>query len=72
MKTTLLFARIFQSKMLLIKKVGEHIILLNEEMKVVSDIPDATFEINGETLVIVSKGEKAVELPKQQVGLLYK
>ena len=56
--------------MLLIKQVGEHIILLNENMKVVSDIPDATFEINGETLVIVSKGEKAVELPKSQCGIL--
>lgn len=57
--------------MLLIKKVGEHIVIINEEMKVVSDIPDATFTIQGETVVIKSKGKTAVELPKSQTGVLY-
>ena len=58
--------------MLLIKKVGEHIIVMNETLDVVKDYPDATLSVVGETFIIESNGEKAVELPKSQCAILYK
>lgn len=58
--------------MLFVKKVGEHILLMTETLDVVKDYPDATLSVVGDTLVITSGGCTAVELPKQQVGLIYK
>jgi len=57
--------------MMLIKKVGEHILVMNETLEVVKDFPDATFTIQDETVIIKSKGKTAVELPKSQTGVLY-
>lgn len=57
--------------MVFIKKVGERVLVMNEMMEVVKEYPDSDFSVVGETLVIESKGTKALELPKSQCGILF-
>lgn len=58
--------------MMVIKQVAEHIIVMNDSLMVVKDIPNAKFKVVGDTLVITQNGEKAMELPKSTTGILYK
>ena len=58
--------------MMILKQVAEHIIVMNEELVVVRDIPNAKFKVVGDTLVITQNDEKAMELPKENVGIMYK
>ena len=57
---------------MVIKQVAEHIILMDETLMVVKDIPNAKFKVVGDTLVITQKNEKIMELPKAATGILYK
>lgn len=57
---------------MIIKQVAEHIIVMDETLTVVRDIPNANFKVVGDTLVITQNGEKAMELPKENVGIMYK
>ncbi len=45
---------------------------MDETLMVVKDIPNAKFKVVGDTLVIIQNGEKAMELPKDNVGIIYK
>ena len=58
--------------MMILKQVAEHIIVMNEELVVVRDIPNAKFKVVGDTLVITQNDEKAMELPKENVWIMYK
>ena len=57
---------------MVIKKVAEHVILMDETLVVVRDIPNANFKVVGDTLVITQNDEKVMELPRGSTAILYK
>lgn len=58
--------------MMVIKQVAENVILMDETLVVVRDIPKAKFKVVGDTLVITQNNEKVMEMPKASTAILYK
>lgn len=55
-----------------IKQVAEHVIVLNDEMKLVIEYPDSVFKETGNRITITKKdGTKLCDMPKESTSILY-
>lgn len=57
--------------MVFLKNVGERVVLFDERLNFVRDYPEGEIIVGDDTIVIMSKGTKALELPKSQTGILF-
>ena len=58
--------------MIIVKKVAEHVIVMNEDFEVKMNVPNAKFKVVGDTIVITQNDEKVMELPRGNTAVLYK
>lgn len=55
-----------------IKQVAEHIIVLNDEMKLVIEYPDSVIKETEKRIIITRKdGTKLCDMPKESTSILY-
>lgn len=57
--------------MLFVKKVGERVVLFDERLDFVKDYPSSKIVVGEERITIENDKGVVLELPKQQVGIMY-